>query len=618
MSSIYIPNHLKKFKIISDFYNMLTEYESQHPMRGSDDFLKGDIEEVVMKNQEDPVYYFIWCIVKNKLMDVTKDSEYIHNLVLYLTKLFYCVKGTMKIFDFMEKYLHLKFAESPKFENGNTLIFKLEEISGFPSEFSVDFDNALQNFLSRLIYSSDFGYSYEKIELTIDYSFKQLITSDLKVYRIFNVKLEEGQDTITPFNNIVDKLNKLFILGTLEKQTGANIFETIYTESTPEKIRLWWLKGYGWNNVISSLVKTSSNNKSTSFYIAEDGNISHTISTNIKGDIKFPTKKDYIELDRKGTKGLQVYIDYNKAVNNYDDWVEKTARLKDTWYKSNTSDLTVVSKIEDGFINIYFSSNESYEASFWVMYGFSYEIKTGDVVLYGSLEEEVKDVVGDKSPEILFWEYDSNAGDKAPIKKDLEGYSIKIKSVTEDTVSTYEGSSAFVTIGLVCSNPYVEYEGWWNWSNYLQSVQSSRSSLYNIKSLDNKNYFELGKIDSYYKVIGTEVGLKYNSESAEDTEIIKVSIDYKSNKKDLIEELGLKIYLRLGDTEIIVDSDDFSLNLVEDAVLSSIETFEYGFKLDTVSEKALNKYLEDFGLDKEGVFKLEEVKDNMLPIIVTL
>lgn len=187
MSKIYIPQHLKKIPIISNFYNLLNAYETENPMRTVDTYVIGNISEVIEQKKEDPVYYFIWNIVENNYKNFS--INYKNNLVTYLTKLFYSVKGTCKVFDFMESKLFLSFSSYPTFENGN-LKFQLKKVIDFNENASTNFSQAIKNFLARLLYFKESENTYGTVTITVVETFEYEINSNVIPYKTFTILLK--------------------------------------------------------------------------------------------------------------------------------------------------------------------------------------------------------------------------------------------------------------------------------------------------------------------------------------------------------------------------------------------------------------------------------------------
>lgn len=187
MSKIFIPQHLKKLPVISDFYKLLDAYETENPLNTINTYLAGNAEEVITRKKEDPVYYFIWYTIEKEYNGVSLG--YLNNIVTYLTKLFYSVKGTRKVFEYMESRLFLSFSSHPDFEDGN-IVFQLDNVAEFSDSASTNFNQALINFLNRLLYFRKSQNTYDTVKIEINETFNYSIQGDLIPYKIFTVRLE--------------------------------------------------------------------------------------------------------------------------------------------------------------------------------------------------------------------------------------------------------------------------------------------------------------------------------------------------------------------------------------------------------------------------------------------
>ena len=101
---IYIPQHLKNLGIFRDLGRMIEEYESTYEtpvssFSGYQSYMKID-----------PVLRFVsFCIKKG---EDQSDSEY-QAILDYVTRLFYSVRGTKRVFDYISRYLGINFVGEP-------------------------------------------------------------------------------------------------------------------------------------------------------------------------------------------------------------------------------------------------------------------------------------------------------------------------------------------------------------------------------------------------------------------------------------------------------------------------------------------------------------------------
>lgn len=107
----------------------------------------------------DPVNKFLhFCILES---DWSKDhpNEDYESVISYVSRLFYSVKGTCKVFEFMKKYLNLKITDIVY--TVQNLSFTIEEIELSDIDEKVFYDSLI-DFLEALLY---FGKADIKIEL---------------------------------------------------------------------------------------------------------------------------------------------------------------------------------------------------------------------------------------------------------------------------------------------------------------------------------------------------------------------------------------------------------------------------------------------------------------------
>ena len=635
MSNIYIPNHLKKLKIISDFYNMLTTYETENPLRTSDDFLIGDIDEVVKINQGDPVYYFTWCILRDKVLSEGNNEEYLHNIVTYITKLFYCVKGTMKVFDFMEKYLHLDFAESARFENGNTLVFKLSNISGFSSEFSVNFDNALRKFLSRLIYSSSLGHSYENIELVIEGDLKQTISSNVKVYKIFNVVLDAADDKITELEKQVDAslLNKYYFLGSIDKYgvetVSSPVFSEIIKETREEvesktvKLKIIHLKGLWHKHVLDKFYNTSRSKlilartgasviNSNTIKTLTDGNfpgIESSVSTidYTKQYTEFSNNNSGFEMDvvlgKDGKyfyNGFILYIELDsaakKTITDYDTWKAACQEYEADYIKpDNDEELVVVSKYnkEENIYDIIFTANRIDKGS---ILDSNIYIKPSDVVFYGNLEDENKYLGTDTN--LYGWYYTEETNpDKVPSLEDKLTNSTDAFSIEEDSYWEYglgekETETRGLFLGRMCQNNLAIQYSSEHWTTYLS---------YNYSD----SYSEVEYGDRTFYEVGTKSERKLELGSYSEDKIASVMLNVEGLvDKEKFNALGLQLYINDKTTDTIL-----KMETTEKPIETKVTSF--GFKANVVSDSELKYFASLYKVSSEV-----DIESNILKITI--
>ena len=150
---IYIPQHLKKLKIFSDLCRMVEEYATNY----EDPTSSFDSYQSYMKI--DPVKRFIGYCVK----EVGEDQDY-EVILDYLTRMFYSVRGTRKIFDYMKRFLGINFIGEPVYTI-KSISFTLD--NSLVGEDIAVFNRYLVEFLNYLLYYESLNYRINGLGLEI-------------------------------------------------------------------------------------------------------------------------------------------------------------------------------------------------------------------------------------------------------------------------------------------------------------------------------------------------------------------------------------------------------------------------------------------------------------------
>ena len=171
---IYIPQHLKKLGIFRDLGRMIEEYEKiyQSPISSFTDY------QNYMKI--DPVLRFVsFCI---KQGEDQSEEEY-QAVLSYVTRLFYSVRGTRRVFDYISRYLGIRFVGDP--------VYTIKTIS-----FSIENDTAWYDvslFNTYLIEFLDYLLYYESLNYKVNFNLEITETKDFycgigaKTYKIYRL-----------------------------------------------------------------------------------------------------------------------------------------------------------------------------------------------------------------------------------------------------------------------------------------------------------------------------------------------------------------------------------------------------------------------------------------------
>lgn len=153
---LYIPENLRRITVVSQLCKMVEDYANYYEEAPEDSFNDYDFYM-----SYDPVKKFIsLCISEEDFKDPDttmweKGQDY-DTIINYISRLFYSVKGTRLVLEYMKKYLDLTFVGDIIYSPGY-ISFKLETINISDEAY---FRDLLEAFLSALLF-------YEKLDVNI-------------------------------------------------------------------------------------------------------------------------------------------------------------------------------------------------------------------------------------------------------------------------------------------------------------------------------------------------------------------------------------------------------------------------------------------------------------------
>lgn len=161
--TINIPKHLTNIKLISQMHSMMIEYINSY----------GSLSTNSMNNYllEDKSYDYINDLISMIFPD---NDKYVN---LYISNMFYRCKGTIKVFELIEKYLGLKYKSDPVY-NIDSLRIEFEYVNG--SDL-LSFNPSLTNFLNTLLYFNDLSIIVNIFKLNVSSSLSNK-SSNICVY----------------------------------------------------------------------------------------------------------------------------------------------------------------------------------------------------------------------------------------------------------------------------------------------------------------------------------------------------------------------------------------------------------------------------------------------------
>lgn len=138
---IYIPSHLRNIKVVDDFCRLIEQYNKEN----SNSDQKDSYYYYYKHLNYDPVKRFVGICIPTQ----ENEEEVYTNIVNYLTGLFYCTKGSTKVFEYLRSHLKLDGIFDYNMKLGS-LSITLENVP-----ISVDeelFRKTFEDFLKSLLY----------------------------------------------------------------------------------------------------------------------------------------------------------------------------------------------------------------------------------------------------------------------------------------------------------------------------------------------------------------------------------------------------------------------------------------------------------------------------------
>lgn len=168
---IFIPKNLTNIEIISQLKKMIDGYAEYY------EETSGSFDNYYYYLKNDDVKRFITLCISEETLDSSQEYSEVIN---YISRLFYSVKGTPLVFNYIEKYLGIKLKNIVY--TAETISFEVEEIETFNIN---SFVNSLRNFLSTLLYYGELTSTIEMINLIIKGEIHTNVSSGIIRYKEF-------------------------------------------------------------------------------------------------------------------------------------------------------------------------------------------------------------------------------------------------------------------------------------------------------------------------------------------------------------------------------------------------------------------------------------------------
>lgn len=156
---IYVPNHLRNIEIVKQFCDLIEKYSVERNNELSKSKNSSYYYHYYKSLTFDPVKKFIGIC---KFNAVSGDS--VSNIINYLTTVFYSIKGTIKIFEYLKSKLGIDCDYTYNISTGD-LYIKLKK-----STYSIFIENeelyrtSFENFIKSLLFVKRLNIIYENAE----------------------------------------------------------------------------------------------------------------------------------------------------------------------------------------------------------------------------------------------------------------------------------------------------------------------------------------------------------------------------------------------------------------------------------------------------------------------
>lgn len=174
---IYIPRNLTNIEIIHQLKVMIEGYAKYY------EETEGSFDNYYYYLKNDDVKRFIGLCVREEDLDSTQEYS---EVLDYISRIFYSVKGTPLVFDYIEKCLGIKL---------HNIVYTAETISFEIEEINVNnintFIGSFRNFLNALLYFGELKSTIEVLNLIIKGEIHSNVTSGIVRYKENFIEKEE-------------------------------------------------------------------------------------------------------------------------------------------------------------------------------------------------------------------------------------------------------------------------------------------------------------------------------------------------------------------------------------------------------------------------------------------
>lgn len=175
--NIFIPKHIEKIGVVNKMCELIKAYtESPYYINVEDSF-----NNYYYYLNTDPVKKFLHlCIKDNTTWEEKHPNEDFESVINYITRLFYSVKGTCKVFEFIKKYLDFEITDIVY--TVKNLSFTIREVTLIDIDEKIFYDSFIE-FLSTLLYFDKINIRIELINLWISNKLTNYTGANIVTYK---------------------------------------------------------------------------------------------------------------------------------------------------------------------------------------------------------------------------------------------------------------------------------------------------------------------------------------------------------------------------------------------------------------------------------------------------
>jgi hypothetical protein len=174
--NIYIPKHIRKIGVVSKMCELIEKYAESGMYV---DNMLDSFNDYYYYLNTDPVNRFLHFCIPETTWNETHPNEDYESCISYLSRLFYSVKGTFQVLEFMKSYLGLDIEYKYTVKN---LKLTIKEITLTEIDEKVYYDS-LVDFLKALLYFQNVEIKIELIKLHLGNTLHNFTGAHIVTYK---------------------------------------------------------------------------------------------------------------------------------------------------------------------------------------------------------------------------------------------------------------------------------------------------------------------------------------------------------------------------------------------------------------------------------------------------